>query len=184
MVLLVGLAALSAAPALDHLRTAGRGRAAARELASTFRLLRAEAVAVRRSRGLWFDDGPRGWRFRVVADGNGNGLRTDEIRDGTDPTLEGPFHLQDRVEHVGPGFPGPGPYTTPPPGAGTLDDLADPIKFGRSDVVSFSPLGRSSSGTVYLDDGAGGLWAVVLYGPTVRVRIWCWDGRARVWRRT
>ena len=120
----------------------------------------------------------------MVADGNGNGLRTAEIRDGTDPTLDGPFHLQDRVEHTQPGFPGAGPFTSPPPSSGPLRDLDDPVKFGRSDIISFSPIGRSSSGTVYLKDGAGGLWAVVLYGPTVRVRIWRWDPRARLWKRT
>ena len=127
-VLLVGLAAMSASPALEHLRSAGRGRAGARELASTFRLLRAEAVARRQFRGLWFDHGPRGWRWRVVADGNGNGLRTAEVRDGTDPTLEGPYHLQDRVEHVRPGFPGPGPFTAPPPGSGPRSRRSDQVR--------------------------------------------------------
>ena len=64
---------------------------------------------------------------------------------------------QDRVEHVRPGFPDRGPFRAPPPGSGPLRDLDDPVKFGRSDLVSFSPLGRSSSGTVYLEDGRGGL---------------------------
>jgi len=182
VVALVGILVLSAAPAVEHLRTAGRGDAAARHMAALFRRMRMEAVAVRRHRGLWFDRGPRGWRFRVVEDGNGNGLRTAEVRSGADPTRSGPHHLQDVVERVAPGFPGPGPYPAPPPGSGSLSDLDDPVKFGRSDLVSFSPLGRASSGTLYLDDGAGGLWAVVVFGPTTRVRLWRWDPRSRAWR--
>jgi hypothetical protein len=82
------------------------------------------------------------------------------------------------------GFPSDGPFTSPPPARDPIEQLEDPVKFGRSNIVSFSPLGRSSSGTLYLDDGAGGLWAVVVFGPTVRVRIWRWDGAMRRWRRS
>lgn len=182
--LVIALATLSAMPAVDHLRTSGRGEAASRRMASVFRHERMIAVARRTHRGVWFDRGPRGWRYRVVEDGNGNGVRTAEARSGEDPTRSGPHHLQDTVERVRPGFPAGGPYTSPPPGASVLEDLDDPVKFGRSDIVSFSPLGRSSSGTLYLDDGAGGLWAVVVFGPTVRVRIWRWDARRKRWIRS
>lgn len=182
VVFVVSLVALAAAPAVEHLRGAGRGAAGARVLVGLFREARMEAVARRRSHGYWFDLGPRGWRFRKVVDGNGNGLRTAEVRAGTDKTVRPPVYLQDVVARVRPGFPAAGPYRQPPPMNGPIPGVDDPIRFGRSDLVSFSPLGRSSSGTVYLDDGAGGLWAVVVFGPAVRLRVWRWDPRAGVWR--
>jgi hypothetical protein len=58
----------------------------------------------------------------------------------------------------------------------------DPIRFGRGDLVAFSPLGSSSSGTIYLTDGRSELWAVVLYGATARVRVWRFDRTAGRWR--
>lgn len=170
-----------AAPALATLRAGARAAAGARIMASAFHDLRFQAVARARHRALAFTrDGAR-WSWRVVEDGNGNGVRSSEIRDGTDPVISGPHRLEDRVEGVFPGFPGPGPYPAVPPSRGNLDRLDDPVKFGRSDLVSFSPLGSSSSGTLYLTDGGEELWAVVLFGPTTRVRVWRYDSRGGRW---
>ena len=67
-----------------------------------------------------------------------------------------------------------------PPGRAWLDP-ADPVQFGRSDLVAFGPFGSTSSGTLYLTDGTA-CWAVVLFGPTCRTRVWRWDAR-HGWRR-
>jgi hypothetical protein len=66
--------------------------------------------------------------------------------------------------------------SAPPPAHGPLDD-SDPIRFGRSDMVSFSPLGTATPGTFYL--AGGGMQAAVrVTGGTARVRILLWqDGR-------
>ena len=61
-------------------------------------------------------------------------------------------------------------YPAIPPATGLLNP-ADPVRFGRSDLVSFGPLGTSSSGTVYVNDGAGGLAAITVLGATTRIRI-------------
>jgi hypothetical protein len=117
----------------------------------------------------------------VVEDGNGNGLRTAEIRRGVDPTISGPHHLQDRVEDVRLGFPPGGPFPRIPPRAGNIVDTDDPVQFGRSDIVAFSPLGRSSSGTLYITDGRRGLFGIVLFGPSTRVRVWRYDTVGGKW---
>lgn len=178
---LSGLLLAAAAPALASLRSGARCAAGARVLAASFQDLRFRSVAQRRFHALAFARDARGWYWHVARDGNGNGVRSAEIRRGTDPVVSGPHRLDDRVERVRPGFPQGGPFPAVPPSRGWLDRLDDPVRFGRSDLVSFSPLGRSSSGTVYLTDGAGALWAVVLYGPSTRVRVWRYDREGARW---
>jgi hypothetical protein len=69
-----------------------------------------------------------------------------------------------------------------PPAEGYIEDTEDPIKFGKSDIASFSPVGDSSSGTVYISDGRDRMMAVVLFGPTVRVRVWEYVHEENKWR--
>jgi hypothetical protein len=156
--------------------------AAARDLALTFHALRWKSVAQNRSHGIYFEQTAEGWRWFRVRDGNGNGLRTAEVNNGTDTILSGPHRIGDRVSGVAAGFPGAGPFPKVR-GGGNIGNLEDPVKFGPSNLISFSPLGSSSSGTVYLTDGRRELFAVVLFGPTVRVRVWRYDPQNGNWRR-
>ena len=180
-VALLGIALSISVPALSALRENGRTAAGARGLATELNRMRGESVAGKRGTGLFFERGPRGWGWRVVEDGNGNGLRTAEVRRGVDPTVSGPHHLQDQVEDVYLGFPSGGPFPRVPPRTGNIVDTDDPVQFGRSDIVSFSPLGRSSSGTVYVTDGRRGLFAIVLFGPATRARVWRYDSVGGKW---
>ncbi len=180
--LLCALLFLAAAPAFATLRSAGRTAAGARELAITLQALRWRSVAAGRSHGLWFSADARGWTWRVVRDGNGNGLLTAELRDGTDGILSGPHRLEDRLAPTRLGLPAGGSIPEIPPRRGTIAGSADPVQFGRSDLVAFSPQGTASSGTLYVTDGHE-LFAIVLFGATARVRVWHYDGRDRQWRR-
>lgn len=178
---ILAAAALVAVPASVDLLSSARAEAGAREMAGEFCALRFKSVAVRRNRGLLFERAGSGWEFREVEDGNGNGLRTAEVHSGIDRTISGPNRLEDRVEKATPGIPPGGPFPEVPPGTGQLDELSDPVRFGNSDLVSFSPAGSASSGTLYVTDRRNGLSAVVLYGPTARVRVWRWDPWRRRW---
>jgi hypothetical protein len=178
---LASIAVLMAAPAVAHLRDAGRAAAAARHVAVMFQAQRWKSVTQARTRGWFFERLGGAWTWSEVEDGNGNGLRTAEVRSGTDRTVGSPHRLDEIVRHVRLGFPPGGPFPVIPPGSGNIADTADPVQFGVSDIVSFTPLGSSSSGTLYLTDGREGLYAVVLYGPTVRVRVWRYDPRERKW---
>lgn len=177
---LAGLGLAVALPAVANLRADGRCAAGARYMVGTFRQTRSRSIALRRYRGLYFHQQGDGWVFSLVEDGNGNGLRTAEVRSGVDRVLEGPIRLQDRIGTVYPGFPFPAVRQVPP-ATGWLNNLDDPVKFGRSDIVSFSPLGRSSSGTLYLTDGVDRLYAVVLYGPSSRIRVLRYRRSDRRW---
>jgi type II secretory pathway pseudopilin PulG len=180
-VALLGIALSISVPALSALRENGRTAAGARVLATELNRMRWESVARKRGTGLFFERGSRGWGWRVVEDGNGNGLRTAEVRRGVDPTVSGPHHLQDHVEGVRLGFPPGGPFPRIPPRTGNIVDTDDPVQFGRSEIVAFSPLGRSSSGTLYVTDGRRGLFAIVLFGPATRARVWRYDSVGGKW---
>lgn len=177
LVVLVFVALMTglAVPALAELRARGRAAAGARYMAVLFQQMRWQSVARSRAHGLLFEHDGQGWTWRVVQDGNGNGMRTAEVSRGVDPTLSGPHRLDHVVEQVRPGFPGSGPFPRVPPRPGIIDDTTDPVQFGRSNLVSFTRLGRASSGTLYVTDGRRELYAVVLFGPTARVRVWRYD---------
>jgi len=179
---LTAIILLMALPTLASMRTEGRVAAGAREIAMSFHALRWKSVAQNRNHGLLFERLEDGWVWFEVRDGNGNGLRSAELRSGIDETLSGPHRLGDRDGLIGLGFPPADRLPEIPPRSGAIEALHDPVKFGRSDLVSFSPLGSASSGTVYLTDGRYKLYAVVLFGPTARVRVWRLDIREGVWK--
>ena len=104
-----------------------------------------------------------------------------DLRAGVDRIL-GPPRGPEIYRGVSPGFPHGGRFPEPPPGRGSILGSEDPIRFGSSRLVAFTPLGTASSGTIYLTDNEG-LAAVVLYGPTARVRVWRYDERSGGWRR-
>jgi type II secretory pathway pseudopilin PulG len=95
-----------------------------------------------------FERGPDGFDYySLYMDGNHNGVLAEDITRGKDPRIGGPFRLDGGLTGVRVGI-NPG---TPaiPPDTGLLD-TTDPIRFGRSNMVSFSPLGTASPGTFYL----------------------------------
>jgi prepilin-type N-terminal cleavage/methylation domain-containing protein len=178
---IVAMAVAVTLPAAAMLRDGGRAAAGARTMASLLSAQRWKSVAGRRVRGLQFLKTGNVWSWREVADGNGNGLRTAEITRGIDPVLTPDDSLEHQDASVRLGLPPGGPYPEAPPGTGSLSGGDDPVRFGRSDLVSFSPVGSASSGTIYVTDGRSGLFAIVLYGPTARLRVWRFIPRERRW---
>jgi len=178
---IVAIAVAVALPAAATLREAGRAAAGARTMATILSAQRWKGVAGHRTRGLQFRNAGGRWSWREVADGNGNGLRSAEVASGVDRVLGPDSRLEEQIEFVTLGFPPGGPYPEAPPGTQMLAAGDDPVRFGRSTLVSFSPVGSASSGTLYVTDGRSALYAVVLFGPTARVRVWRWLPEARRW---
>lgn len=168
-------------PALARLGSTARTAAAARHLALTLHALRWKSVSLSRGHGLLFEQDAAGWHWHEVQDGNGNGLRTSEVKNGTDRTLSGPHRLGRKHGGIRLGFPPGGAIPRIPPRAGWLAPSSDPIRFGRTDLVAFTPLGTSSSGTVYVTDGRDELYGVLLFGPTARVRVWRYTRERGAW---
>ncbi|MFI5176969.1 MAG: Tfp pilus assembly protein FimT/FimU [Vicinamibacterales bacterium] len=155
---------------------AGRVGHAAGVMAGRFRLARQEAVAGSRSVGLVFDRVSGRWTFRVCVDGNGNGIRRSEIASGTDRCPEGPIDLEAMLPgiriDVDPTLRGPGGEPPSP----------DAVRFGASDLASFSPLGSCTAGTLFLRSPLGAQFAVRIGGATGRTRVLRYDHASRVWQ--
>jgi prepilin-type N-terminal cleavage/methylation domain-containing protein len=178
---IVAMAVAVALPAAAMLRNGGRAAAGAREMATILAAARWKSVTAHRVRGLQFRKVGSGWSWREVEDGNGNGLRSAEIARGIDRVLTADATLEHDIADVRLGFPPGGTYPEAPPGTETLGPSDDPVRFGRSDLVSFSPLGSASSGTIYVTDGRDALFAIVLFGPTSRLRVWRYHPLERRW---
>ena len=86
-------------------------------------------------------------QFSVYADGNRNGVRSADIARGIDRRIAGPFPLHGGAPGVRVGIL-PGLPAAPPDHGPLIGD--DPIRFGKSDILSFSPLGTATPGTFYL----------------------------------
>lgn len=186
--LLVALAVMASllaigVPPLFQLSGDLRLRLAAGELVGVLRTARAYAVRYDANVALKFRTGGDGAvTFTLYRDGDGDGVRNRDIDTGVDPAVAPPSRLSQLGRGVGFGFP-PGP---PPPDPGSpdrpLDRTSDPIRFNQSDLASFSPLGTSTPGSLYLTDGAQRLAVVRVTNRTGRVRVLVYDPDERVWR--
>ena len=157
-----------------------RLRAAGREMAMLFRRARTEAALFGRSIGVIFSRA-EGYRYALYRDGNGNGIRTLEVRRGIDVRIAGPFSLPERFPGVQIRIAPPPPIPEVPPETGWLGNLEDPVKFANTDIASFSPDGSCTGGTLYLSMGRERMAAVRVLGATGRMRLWEYDARGRRW---
>jgi type II secretory pathway pseudopilin PulG len=158
--------------AVDDVRAAG----AVRYLTS--RLARARMEAAERSADVAFRfaEDADGEGFAVYVDGNGDGVQTLEIQQGIDQRLTPIEHLRDNF----PGVAFEVPSGLPPVDSGAATD-GDPLKLGASNLLSFSPSGTSSSGSVYVRGRSGAQYVVRAYGQTAKVRALKYDARSRRW---
>jgi len=171
----------AAAPALFAALSRARVVAAARALEQEMARLRSEAITGGASLAMRLTWSSGRYLYAFYRDGDGDGVRADDIAAGRDILLDGPRDLASRYEGVDFGLLD---VAVPevPPGTGGLGRLADPVRFGRSDTVTFTPRGTSSGGTLYVSDGRSAVAAVVLYGPTGRIRICRFDRDTWIWR--
>jgi type II secretory pathway pseudopilin PulG len=152
-----------------------RASHAASFLAARFQLARTQAVSRTASVAVAFDLTPGGWTIRSCIDGNGNGVRRAEMRSGRDVCFDGPYD----IDALFPGIVvGVDPTLRGPDGeAGS----ADPVRFGASNMASFSPAGSCTAGTVYLRSAKGVQYAVRVSGVLGRLRLLRYDPASRQW---
>ena len=109
-------------------------------------------------------------------------MRNRDIVSGRDPAA-GP--AGDMVHFGGLvrlGFP-PGIVPRDPGSGRPMDRLGDPVRFNRSDLASWTPLGRATPGSIYLTDRRAELWAVRVNHQVGRMRVIVYDPRTQTWRR-
>jgi len=104
--------------------------------------------------------------------------RTRDIQSGVDLPIAAPERLPDQFTGVEfgamPGLPPVDPGGTPPG--------ADPIRLGAGSVASFSAMGTSSSGTVYIRGRRDAQYAVRIFGETGKTRIVKFERGTGQWR--
>jgi prepilin-type N-terminal cleavage/methylation domain-containing protein len=159
---------------VDEMRTS----AAARHVAARVQFARMEALKRSANVGYQFSACERGYSYAAYVDGNGNGLRSAEIRQGVDWMLDHSRHLADQFPGVSFGIV---EGVTAAESNETLGADASPIRLGSSSILSFSPVGTSTSGTLYVRGPGRQQRAVRVLGGTGRVRVLRFDFRARRW---
>ena len=165
------MATLAAAAIPQSLAMLDRSRAwaATRYLASRMALARAEAAKRSAYVALRFEETDSGITFGTYVDGNSNGVRTRDIERHVDRPLDQPIRLSDL-------FPGVAiALSTDSGGAG------NPLRIGSSRLLSFSPLGSSTPGTIYIRGRDGSQLAVRIRGLTGRIRVLRYAARTRTW---
>jgi type II secretory pathway pseudopilin PulG len=160
---LAGMAIPQLFGAMDRSRTwaAARYLAARMTIARTYAVMRSAHVALR------FNQDPSDVTFQMFVDANNNGVRASDIDSQVDRPLEPAARLSDL-------FPGVV--------IGTSADLGtDSVRIGSSDLLSFTPLGTATPGTIYVRGRDGTQLAVRVLGATARTRVLRYLPRTRKW---
>jgi type II secretory pathway pseudopilin PulG len=151
---------------------------AVRYVATRLRQARMEAIVRSADVGWRFVAGHGGFTYAPYIDGNGNGVRTRDIQDGIDLPIGALERVTDRFAGVDfgivPGLPPIDPGATVP---GT-----DPIKLASSNILTFTALGTSSSGSLYVRGRRDTQYVIRILGETGRVHVLKFDSRSRTWK--
>jgi type IV fimbrial biogenesis protein FimT len=168
--LLAVLTAMAVPPLAASVDSA-RARSAVRYLAGRLAMARAQAVSRGSNVAIRFVETENGLTLASYGDGNGDGVRSDDIATGIDPVLEPPVRLQDLLPGVNVAF------------WGGADPPEAPV-VGRARLFSFSPTSTATSGTIYVHAADGTQWAVRVLGVTARARVLRYRPSSREWLAT
>jgi prepilin-type N-terminal cleavage/methylation domain-containing protein len=170
-VVLLGIALPVGGDALDDMRA----RAAARYLAGRIGTNRLTAINRSRSIGIRFTAAAPDYTFAAYIDGNANGIRTADILAGVDVPMGGSRQLASdfRGIHFG--------LTI---GISDLDGVrnssSDGVRVGSARILTLSPDGTATSGTLYVQGGHA-QYAVRVLGATGRTRVLKYESGSGSW---
>ena len=171
---------LSAAALPEYLATMDdmRARGAAHHISGRLQRARMEAVMRSAMVGVQFTQTPAGYSYAVYLDGNHNGVLSRDIQRGVDRLVTAVERLPEQFAGIEfgaiPGLPPVDPGGSPP---GT-----DPIRLGSGNIATFSALGTSSTGTVYIRSRRDAQYAVRLFGETGKTRMLKFEPRTSQWK--
>lgn len=180
-IFLVGLIAAAAGPAWANLRSRASLRLATDLLVGELRVLRSRAIAESRHVGWAIDlDATGAWTGQTYGDGDGDGLRNDDIRAGIDAPFGNrktflPANGSCRI-----GFPEEG-VRDPSDLSKTLFPGSNPVRFGNANLISFSPIGESTPGSIFFVDTTGRSFCLRLFGGTGRAHLLRYEPSIRRW---
>jgi hypothetical protein len=117
-------------------------------------------------------------QLRLFADGNGNGVLQRDIDRGIDLPLAPLEWLDDQVRDVSLRI---NQEIVDVPGSTVLEPGDDPLRIGNTSLLTFSPAGSATNGTLYVAAHRGPQMAIRVFGATGRVRVLMFDAQTRQW---
>jgi len=160
-------------PDLDEIRRAAALSAASSQLKGLLYRCRADAVMNRRATATVFEQRTDGsWRCFIAVDGDGDGIRSRDIRGLIDPVVGEILHFETGGAGLGILQ---GEFVPDPSGRGRLrGNLSDPVRAGRGNMITFTPRGTATPASIYLTDHRARMRVLRIYGGTGRVisRVW------------
>jgi hypothetical protein len=171
-VTLAGIAMPLTSEAVEETRVAG----AVRNFATKIGGMRIDALKRSTCIGMRFqrptsDD----YSFELYVDGNGNGVRSADISAGIDTRTGSTQRLSDQFPGVAFGLLPGIPDADSQSGTGT-----DGVRIGAARILTMSPDGSSSSGTLYIH-GKRSQYAIRVLGATGRTRVLYFHPGKRQW---
>jgi prepilin-type N-terminal cleavage/methylation domain-containing protein len=157
--------------ALDEIRTAS----AARYVSARIMAIRMDAIRRSTAVALRFERAGDDYTFTSVVDGNGNGVRTADITAGIDMRVGIPEQLAHAFRDVRFGLLDGAPDADGQPAGGT-----DGVRIGTARILTMSPDGTATAGTLYIR-GRRSQYAVRVLGVTGRTRVLQYQQRDRTW---
>jgi type II secretory pathway pseudopilin PulG len=159
---------------VDESRTLG----AVRYMSTRLHQTRMEAVARSANTAMRFVPVGESYGYAVYVDGNGDGVRTRDIQRGMDRLIHEQEILPNQFQGVDfgalPGLPAVDP-PAPPPGT-------DPIRLGAANMVTFTAMGTSTAGSLYLRGRRDTQYVIRIFGDTGKIRTLQFDPKTRTWK--
>ncbi len=164
---LTGIVSSAALHALGDLRDERAGREAARGVVADLRRVAQAARHARRALAIEFQPGDDA-AWRVIADGNGNGVTMADVSAGIDvPEAWTPVFREGRASLA---------ITRAVPdtdGSGSIAAGSAPVRFGVMPRVIFTPRGTATAGSIFVAGRGNRMYAIRVLGSTQRVRLLC-----------
>ncbi len=174
------IATVSAVAIPGILATVDDARAigATRYLSTRLQHARMESVMRSADVGLRFVASETGYAYATYVDGNGNGIRTADILSGIDWPLRPAERLPDFFYGVDFGvLPG-----LPPVESGGAPPDGEPVKVGASRILTFTAIGSSSSGSVYVLGSTGAQYVIRIFGVSGKTRVLKFNSQTHKWK--
>jgi hypothetical protein len=166
---IVAIVSATAIPQLLVGLDRSRAIAGARYLAQQCGIARLQAAGQGRYVAVRFTQAGSDYVAEMFADGNRNGVRAADIAVGIDTPVRAGFSLSAD-------FPGTRIALDPALGLGV-----DPIRLSGTTLLSFSPAGSATAGTVYVLGRDGTQLAIRVLGATGRTRVLRYQRTTNTW---
>jgi Tfp pilus assembly protein FimT len=143
-------------------------------------LLRARFEALKRARAVAVRIELVGERtsLRLYADGNGNGVLKSDIDHGIDTAVSPQSWLDDNAAGVTLRI---NQAVTKIGSSAMLGPGDDPLYIGNTALLTFTPVGSATGGTLYVAAPRGPQMAIRVFGATGRIRLLMFDTNSGLW---